>query len=202
MIGKLFNIRKLVNIVKNKIVIHGLKNRGKKIRFSYGLEIKGKKYISIGNNVYGGKNFRIHAWDSYGKSTYIPEVSIGNNVSFGNDNYISCINKISIGDGVLVGDNVFFGDNSHGKTEFEEIIPIARELFSKGPIEIGNNVWIGRNVTILANVKIGNGVIIGASSVVNKSFRDDVVICGSPAVVVKKISKFEKQEEVICFEKN
>ena len=53
-------------------------------------------------------------------------------------------------------------------------------------IRIGNHVWIGQNATILKNVQIPDNCIIGASSLVTKSFnKNNVIIAGSPAKIVK-----------------
>lgn len=55
----------------------------------------------------------------------------------------------------------------------------------KGPIIIGNNVWIADNVTILSGVTIGDGAVIGAGSVVTRSIPPYCISAGSPARVVK-----------------
>jgi len=57
---------------------------------------------------------------------------------------------------------------------------------SKGPVIIGNNVWIGLNVTILPGVKIGDGAVIGAGSVVSKSVDPFAIVVGNPAKTIKK----------------
>lgn len=57
---------------------------------------------------------------------------------------------------------------------------------SKGPIKIGNAVWIGLNVTILPGVTIGDGAIIGAGSVVTKSVDPFVIAVGNPAHTIRK----------------
>ncbi len=132
-------------------------------------------------------------WEKYkNKPTgYKPIIEIGNNVSINENCFISSLNKIIIGDGTLLGDNVFITDNFHGNNTKSEldIIPLNRNLYSKGSVEIGKNVWIGRNVCIMPDVKIGNNVIIGANSVVTHDFDDNVIIAGVPAKVIRDIGE-------------
>lgn len=71
--------------------------------------------------------------------------------------------------------------------------PIGRRLFdspksnvtSKGPIVVGNDVWIGRRAMILSGVEIGDGAIIGAGAVVAKNVPPFAVVVGNPGKVVK-----------------
>lgn len=56
---------------------------------------------------------------------------------------------------------------------------------NKGPVIIGNDVWIGAGAVILSGVKIGSGAIIGAGAVVVKDIPPYAVAAGNPARVVK-----------------
>lgn len=56
----------------------------------------------------------------------------------------------------------------------------------KGPVRIGNNVWIGDNVIILSGVTIGDGTVIAASAVVTKDIPEYSVAVGNPAKVIRK----------------
>jgi chloramphenicol O-acetyltransferase type B len=56
---------------------------------------------------------------------------------------------------------------------------------TKGPVVIGNDVWIGRGALVLSGVTIGDGAIIGASAVVSKDIPPFAVAVGNPAKVVK-----------------
>ena len=113
---------------------------------------------------------------------------IGDGVSLGEYSHITCANRIVIGDGLLTGRFVLITDNGHGRGVIEErdIYPLAREVYSKGEIVIGKNVWLGDKVTILPGVHLGDNVIVGANSVVTRDFPSDVVIAGNPAQIIKQ----------------
>lgn len=55
----------------------------------------------------------------------------------------------------------------------------------KGPVVIGNDVWIGREALILSGVTIGDGAVIGARAVVTKDVPPYAIVAGNPAKVVK-----------------
>ena len=52
----------------------------------------------------------------------------------------------------------------------------------KGPVIIGNDVWIGYRATILLGVTIGNGAVIAANAVVTKDVEPYSVVAGNPAI--------------------
>lgn len=153
------------------------------------ITLRGCQYITIGSNVVFGKNTVLTAWDCYQGLDYTPDITIGENCSFGEYNHITAINRIQIGCGVLTGRWVTITDNSHGMTDFEslKLKPLKRQLCSKGPVIIGNNVWIGDKATILPNVTIGDGAVIAANSVVTKDVPPYSVVGGNPARILKTI---------------
>lgn len=67
---------------------------------------------------------------------------------------------------------------------------IDLDIYSKGPIIIGNDVWIGTHVVILSGVKIGNGAIIAANSTVVNDVEPYSIVAGSPARKIKQ--RFDK----------
>lgn len=71
--------------------------------------------------------------------------------------------------------------------------PIKRELKSKGPVIIGNNVWLADKVTICPGVTIGEGSIVGANSVVTKSIPPCSVAAGVPARIISQLNKDEQR---------
>jgi acetyltransferase-like isoleucine patch superfamily enzyme len=80
-------------------------------------------------------------------------------------------------------------DNSHGSSDeiYQGVPPVKRKLYTKGPVEIGNNVWIGDKATILPGVTIGDNCIVAANAVVTKSIPENSIVAGNPAKVIKTI---------------
>lgn len=62
---------------------------------------------------------------------------------------------------------------------------MEQDIASKGPISIGNDVWIASHVVIGSGANIGDGAVIGANSVVVGNVPPYAVAVGSPARVVK-----------------
>lgn len=153
--------------------------------------LKGGKHITIGNHTIINKNAVITAWEKYYEQKLSPQIIIGNNCKFGEYLHLTCSNKITIGDNLLTGRWVTITDNSHGKLSEKSLIeaPAVREIYSKGPIIIGNNVWIGDKATILPGVRIGNGVVIAANSVVTKDVPENSLAAGNPAKIIKITTK-------------
>jgi acetyltransferase-like isoleucine patch superfamily enzyme len=151
--------------------------------------LNGGKYILIGKGFNCDQRLRLDAFDYFLGVKFTPELLIGDNVSIQKDCHIGVINKVVLGNNVLIASKVYISDHSHGKVIAEELncSPASRMLFSKGPVIIGNNVWIGEGVVILPNVTIGENCIIGANSVVTKSFPENSVIGGNPARIIKTL---------------
>ena len=97
---------------------------------------------------------------------------------------------MTIGNNVLLGHAVYISDNNHGMSNSDalKIPPVERQLYSKGAVRIGNNVWIGRHVCIMPGVTIGDNCIIGANSVVTKDVPANCVAVGLPAQIIKMIN--------------
>lgn len=165
------------------------KSIGEFVLIYYPINLLGGKYISLGNRVVIGRNAVLTAWDKYNENVYSPLITIGNDTSIGEDSHITVINKITIGNNVLMGKKITITDNSHGKIESNllDLSPIARPLYSKGPVIIEDGVWIGDKVTILANVRIGKNSIIGANALITKDVPQNCVVGGVPARIIKQL---------------
>lgn len=169
-----------------------LANIGKNSQIGQNFSIINPNGISIGDNFSGGCDIALWSWNAVNIKGDDCKLIIKNNVSITDRCIISAANRIEIGNGCLLGRDTFITDNSHGKNitlEELDISPHERDIYSKGTVIIGDNVWTGKNVCIMPNVKIGNGAIIGANSVVTHNIPPYSVAVGSPAKVIKTIKK-------------
>lgn len=109
------------------------------------------------------------------------------------------LNKLCIGNFCSIADDVVIILGNH-KLDTITTFPFAtlREFWpslkgkehiqdheSKGPILIGNDVWIGHGVKIMPGVIIGNGSVIAANSVVTKDISPYSIVAGTPAKHIK-----------------
>jgi acetyltransferase-like isoleucine patch superfamily enzyme/glycosyltransferase involved in cell wall biosynthesis len=61
----------------------------------------------------------------------------------------------------------------------------AQEASTKGPIIVGDDVWIGNRATILSGTQIGQGAVVGACAVVSGHVPPYAVVAGNPARIVR-----------------
>lgn len=179
----LYMLRRKIFTLTHKCLF---KSFGKGSKLAQGTILMRVGYVTIGNDSSIMSNCVIECCPNAGLQ---PELIIGDNVSIGEYCHITCADRVVIGNGVLTGRFVLITDNGHGANLPEEmdIMPLKRKTCSKGPIVIGNNVWIGDKATILPNVKIGDCAIIGANSVVTKDVPAFAVVGGNPAKILKII---------------
>jgi len=106
---------------------------------------------------------------------------------------------VTIGGYCSVAANVEFiiGGNHH--TERISTFPFAGAggPSSKGPITVGNDVWIGKNALILSGITVGDGAAIGANSVVTRDVRPYAIVAGNPAREIRRRFADEEVEALL-----
>jgi acetyltransferase-like isoleucine patch superfamily enzyme len=157
---------------------------GKNSIFLLPLSVGGQKYITVKENVFIGKFTWLQAFDNYCGKSYNPQIIIESDVSIGNFASITAIDKIVIGKGCLISEHFYVSDHGHGFDPSKGPL-IKQDLYSKGPVIIGENTFIGYRTSILPGVTLGKHCVVGCNSVVTKSFPDYSMIGGIPARLLK-----------------
>lgn len=186
LVSKLYRYRR---IVYTGWISSDFKRIGKNTKIEPGLSLYNGKNIEIGNNCCIGHHSFLTAISSENYKTD-PKIVIGNNCIMGSDIHITAINTVKIGNYVRTGKSILITDNSHGDANNKNHLvypPNLRPVFSKGPVIIGDNVWIGEKVAIMPGVTIGDGAIIGANSVVTKDIPPYCIAAGCPAKIIKNL---------------
>lgn len=70
------------------------------------------------------------------------------------------------------------------------ILPFVKSVpeidsITKGPIAVGNDVWIGTNALVLSGVSVGDGAVVAAGAVVTHDVPPYAVVAGVPARVIR-----------------
>jgi acetyltransferase-like isoleucine patch superfamily enzyme len=137
-------------------ITHQFKSFGESVVLDYGILFGGPENISIGNNVFIGRNATINA----GKGG---NITIKDGVGIGAYTTIITWNLDNLGNRGLV--------RAENKNIFKDVV-------------IGKGVGIGYSVTINPGIVLGDGCEIAAGSVVTRNVKPYAIMSGSPAVTV------------------
>ena len=118
-------------------------------------------------------------------------VKIGSRTSFQRHCQLSAyLAAIEFGERCQIAPFCCFFPYDHGVQPGRPIF--GQPLESKGPIVIGNDVWLGTGVIVLSNVKIGDGAVIAAGSVVTMDIPAGAIAAGVPARVIRMRSELDR----------
>lgn len=106
---------------------------------------------------------------------------------------IADVNPVSIGKYCSLAPDVILWEPLHDMERLSSYYVFAnlfgegwdRDVISKGPIRIGNDVWIGARAIVVSGVSVGDGAVIGAGSVVTKDVPPYAIVAGVPGRVLK-----------------
>jgi virginiamycin A acetyltransferase len=173
-------LKKLVNFFLNQNTVNTRGRIGKDTKIK-GAVIKGSvstgpgcslKFVEISGNVTIGRFTTINGPNVQVLSKIHP-ISIGSFCSIARDVTIQEYNHRTDTLSTYYLEKNFFGGKNSG------------EISSKGPIVIGNDVWVGAKSIILSGVTIGDGALIAAGSVVTKNVPAYAIAGGNPAKIIK-----------------
>ena len=148
-----------------------------------------------GNSLVIGDESIIHANISFEEQG--GEMRIGSRTYIGRSNLV-CYRSVVIGDDVIMSWGVTVVDHDSHNCTWEKRRNDVRDWaqsrknwgnVAHAPVTIANKAWIGFNVSILKGVSIGEGVVIGACSVVTRDIPPYSLAVGSPARLIRSLSK-------------
>jgi acetyltransferase-like isoleucine patch superfamily enzyme len=105
-----------------------------------------------------------------------------NNLKLGKLTDIGAFTYINAKNGVVIKDGVQIGSHC-------SVYSVSTIDNKEGKVVLKKNCKIGSHSVIMPGVTVGENTTIGAFSFVNKDVPADVVACGIPVKVVKKIKK-------------
>ncbi|MDA9472530.1 DapH/DapD/GlmU-related protein [Enterococcus sp. 5H] len=89
--------------------------------------------------------------------------------------------------GIYIEDHVLIGPKANILTVNHPTDPKIRRGLILKPVVIKKNAWIGANAAILPGVTIGENSIVAANATVTKDVPENVIVGGTPAIIIKKI---------------
>ncbi|MDM8541044.1 acyltransferase [Desulfococcaceae bacterium HSG9] len=110
-------------------------------------------------------------------------IRFGRRTSIGSNAVIVSMDAVELGEAVLLAGGCYL---SAGSYKIDALIPVMdQDVYTAGPIRIGDNTWLGTRVTVLDGVTIGKDAVIGACAMVNNDIPDKAVAVGTPAKVIR-----------------
>jgi acetyltransferase-like isoleucine patch superfamily enzyme len=99
---------------------------------------------------------------------------------------VAAMELVEIGEHCMLANGCFVTDGNHRFDDPDKPVP-WQGFTTKGPVTIGDNVWLGANVVVTSGVTIGRRAVIGANSVVTDDVPEFAIAAGAPARVLKEI---------------
>lgn len=111
-------------------------------------------------------------------------INIGENSNIGGNTVISSYSGIEIGTSVLVAGGCHISGGGYNFSDNKATM-MEQGVYTKGPIEVGDDVWIAAGAIVLDGVKIGKHAIVGAGAVVVKDINENGIVAGVPARLLR-----------------
>lgn len=142
------------------------------------LQMLREERLTIGSHC----NFEPHVW----LTSTTGRITIGEGVFLNLGVMVAAQHRVEIGDHCMIGNGSTITDANHRFNKPDVPVP-WQGFISKGPVIIGDNVWLGANVTVTSGVKIGKRCVVGANSVVSEDLPAFTIAAGNPAKVIRTI---------------
>jgi len=136
---------------------------------------KGYGRIVLGRWVHLGDGNRLRAHEG--------TLRIGDKTVLGRENTLNCYLDLEVGPRCIVADWVYMCDFDHRTDDVHR--PIKDQGIVKGPVRIGDDVWVGVKASVLRGTDVGRGSVLAAHTVVRGEVPPFSVVAGVPGRVVR-----------------
>ena len=135
----------------------------------------------------GRPGFRIGPGSLIGRSTVVQAkrgpLRIGARAQIGTHCQIQGTHGVDIGNHFITGPQCYLGGSRHGVALNGTPI-LDQPTTTRGPLTVGDDVWLGAGVRVMEGLTLGRGVVAGAGAVITRNVPDFAVVAGVPARVV------------------
>jgi UDP-3-O-[3-hydroxymyristoyl] glucosamine N-acyltransferase len=147
----------------------------------------GEDVIIHGGAVTGGDGFGFEKDEATGEWVKVPQlggVLIEDRVEIGSN---TCIDRGALADTVL-GEGTKVDNLVHiaHNVRVGKRCVIVAHVFLGGQVTVGDGSWIGPEASVLHGLTIGENALVGMGAVVLKNVRENTIVTGSPARVLRK----------------
>ena len=112
-------------------------------------------------------------------------IVVGEGSIIGPNSSVVSLSGVEIGRNVLVAGNCTISAGAY-PTDRTPRSMRAEGAYSKGPIRVGDDVWIGTGAMILGGITVGAHAIVAAGAVVTGAVPEGTVVGGMPARVIRE----------------
>ncbi|HEV7207077.1 MAG TPA: acyltransferase [Jatrophihabitans sp.] len=113
-------------------------------------------------------------------------ISIGGGALLNLNVMVAAVERVEIGAHCMLANGCVVTDGDHRFDDPDTPVP-WQGFTTKGPVVIGDNVWLGAHAVVTSGVTIGRRSVIGANSVVTTDIPPFSVAAGAPARVLRTI---------------
>jgi maltose O-acetyltransferase len=157
--------QRALGMVRARVMFRGC-NLGPRVTADGKVEVDNQGSLSIGK----GTNFMAGMLPTRLWTRPSGVLSIGEQCVFNYGVHLDAHQRIEIGNGCLFGSMVQICDDALG---------------AKGPIVLGDEVWVAHGVVIHPGVRIGDGAVLSAGAVVGRDVPAGHLAIGNPARTMK-----------------